>query len=103
MINKSLFSPILQSLSFSSEYFLSKNEKEKSKEFLIQIIELENSIVVSAEESHDFNVVIDLGASISSTEDQIDLFDNCVTHTLNNPELAERYVNLLDDAWKIVE
>ena len=25
------------------EYFLSKNEKEKSKEFLIQIIELENS------------------------------------------------------------
>ena len=26
-----------------SEYFLSKNENEKSKEFLIQIIELENS------------------------------------------------------------
>ena len=48
-------------------------------------------------------MVIDLGTSISTTEDQIDLFDNCVTHTLNNPELAERYVNLLDDAWKIVE
>lgn len=67
------------------------------------MIELENSIVIAAEETHDFNVVIDLGASISTTEDQIDLFDNCVTHTLNNPELAERYVNLLDDAWKIVE
>ena len=31
------------SLYLMSEYFLSKNEKEKSKEFLIQIIELENS------------------------------------------------------------
>ena len=31
------------SLYLMSEYFLSKNENEKSKEFLIQIIELENS------------------------------------------------------------
>ena len=31
------------SLYLMSEYLLSKNEKEKSKEFLIQIIELENS------------------------------------------------------------
>ena len=31
------------SLYLMSEYFFSKNEKEKSKEFLIQIIELENS------------------------------------------------------------
>ena len=31
------------SLYLICEYFLSKNEKEKSKEFLIQIIELENS------------------------------------------------------------
>ena len=31
------------SLYLMSEYFLSKNEKKKSKEFLIQIIELENS------------------------------------------------------------
>tara|TARA_B100001564_G_C20617017_1_gene660427 strand:+ start:714 stop:1490 length:777 start_codon:yes stop_codon:yes gene_type:complete len=67
------------------------------------IIELKNSMVVAAEETHDFNVVIDLGASISTTEDQIDLLDNCLTHTLNNPELAERFVNLLDDAWKIIE
>ena len=39
--SESIWKP--HSLYLMSEYFLSKNEKEKSKEFLIQIIELENS------------------------------------------------------------
>jgi len=67
------------------------------------IIELQESVCIAAEELHEFNISIDLNSSIASSEDEIDLLDNAVTHTLNNVELAERYVNLLDNAWMLAE
>ena len=36
-------------------------------------------------------------------EDELDLLNNGTTHTLDNVELADRYVNLLDDAWSLAE
>ena len=67
------------------------------------IIDLSESICIAAEELHQFNVSIDLGASISSSDDELDLLNNGITHTLDNVGLAERYVNLLDDAWSLAE
>ena len=67
------------------------------------VLELAESVCIGAEENHEFNIAIDLGASISSSEDELDLLNNGITHTLDNVELAERYVNLLKDAWSISE
>ena len=67
------------------------------------VLELDENVCIGAEENHEFNIAIDLGASISSTEDELDLLNNGITHTLDNVELAERYVNLLEDAWSIAE
>lgn len=67
------------------------------------ILELSDKVCIGAEGLKEFDVVIDLGASIDSTEDELDLINDGITHTLNNFELAERYVNLLDDAWSVSE
>lgn len=67
------------------------------------ILELLEKVCIAAEDIKEFDVVIDLGASIASTEDELDLLNDGITHTLNNYELAERYVNLLDDAWSVAE
>ena len=64
---------------------------------------LPSSTVIAAEDLKEFNIVLDLGKTIESSEDEIDLTDNAVTHTLNYPELAERYVNLLEYAWTLSE
>ena len=66
-------------------------------------MELPSSIIIAAEESYDFNIEIDLGKTIATSEDELDLVNDGITHTLNHPDLAERYVNLLDDAWIIIE
>ena len=65
------------------------------------IFELNSSVVIAAEEQHSFDITLDLAQTISSTDDELDLINNGITHTLNNLELAERYVNLLEDAWEI--
>ena len=67
------------------------------------VMELPSSIIIAAEESYDFNIEIDLGKTIATSEDELDLVNDGITHTLNHPDLAERYVNLLDDAWTIIE
>ena len=67
------------------------------------ILELDEVVCVAAEELYEFNLTIDLGKSIASAEDEIDLLNNGITHTLDNVELAERYMNLLGDAWSIAE
>ena len=53
------------------------------------------------DEIRDFNIELDLSKAISGTEDNIDLVEDGITHTLDNMELAERFVNLFDDAWSI--
>ncbi len=67
------------------------------------VIELPEKVCVAAEDLIEFDIVIDLGASIASPEDELDLLNDGITHTINDFELAERYVNLLDDAWSIAE
>lgn len=65
------------------------------------VLDLNSSVVIAAEENHSFDITLDLSQTISSNEDELDLINNGITHTLNNLELAERYVNLLEDAWEI--
>ena len=48
----------------------------------------------------------DLGNTVycvDKDKKKIDLLNNGITHTLDNVELAERYMNLLGDAWSIAE
>jgi hypothetical protein len=66
-------------------------------------LELPEVVTVCEEEVRDFNIELDLLIAISGLEDSIDLVEDGITHTINNPELAERFVNLLDDAWSLSE
>ena len=65
------------------------------------VLEFSGVQSVCKDEIRDFNIELDLSKAISGTEDNIDLVEDGITHTLDNMELAERFVNLFDDAWSI--
>lgn len=67
------------------------------------VLEFPEMVVICKEDVRYFEIELDLAKAISGPEDTIDLIEDGMTHTMDNIELAERFVNLLDDAWSISE
>lgn len=67
------------------------------------VLDFAEQQTITHDNSYEFNLSIDLARLMYSEADTLLHTENLVSHTLNDFQLAERYVNLLDDAWTIEE
>lgn len=65
------------------------------------VLEFDSSMSITHNHSYDFNLELDLARVLFSEADTLSHEENLVSHTMNDFEIARRYVNLLDDAWSL--
>lgn len=67
------------------------------------VLEFSETTLIEHDNSYEFNLELDLARVIYTENDTLSILENGVSHTLNDFQLAESFVNLLDDAWTLVE
>ena len=67
------------------------------------ILDFSSETFITHDDTYEFNINLDLARVMYSEADTLSHLENLVSHTLNDFQLAERYANLLDDAWTLVE
>lgn len=65
------------------------------------ILEFDSNMSITHNQNYEFNLELDLARVLYSESDTLSHEENLVSHTMNDFEIAERYVNLLDDAWSL--